>query len=80
MGRKTTLIYCKEKSAKELKFYVDYVILMGQHSLIFRSIGILSVKTYALIPILRIWNCVATVGNAFFGALSSIARFFYFLK
>ena len=31
------------------------------------------------IPILRVWNCVATVGNAFFGALSADSAFFYIL-
>ena len=32
------------------------------------------------IPILRIWNCVATEGNVFFGALSSDSAFLIFSK
>lgn len=51
-------------------------IIILQHSLIFFSTCILSVKAYALYSCAN-GNCVATVGNAFFGALPIDSAFFY---
>ena len=55
-----------------------YDIIISQHSLIFFSTGILSVKAYALYSCAN-RNCVATVGNAFFGALPIGSALFMFI-